>query len=485
MANITRAHCETWAKSPLENPLTLRSIKRDGPKYREIKKSCDILMANQAQTKQPLVKQERGKKTDIDEEACKEWVSNPLVNPLTGRGIQAGAKVHKNLEKVCTERYGIKVPSPTSPAYAGAYNPIERSTCALIRKCNTYDVIETTGSARRNKIIDQARTCSHIKKVRTFYNQLNICEAPDHFAVKYDDKIVPLHTYFMIFNILMSHLHVLYGDCIIPGTWFVNNNNIHPYSLSSRQNHKTVPVEDWFMSKQPNKPLVDLNDILDYVTNSGKPIHFMFITSSTASNNNHAMALVFYYTDVPEGKKLMISILNPYMRHVSDSFVIVVKLMLQANMNKKHIYGIDFDTFARGESLFQFQAANQEVTTSSLDPGGYCCVWVLLMIEAMAHKHATTGEQNPSMLLSIDIPARPHEVWRKMIIDFFFTRLIDAYVLSGSLNRKYIKNLIKKNVIDIYAQQVHVDMVLDNIKQYMPRYSPTVFANILQTHRLT
>lgn len=407
----------------------------------------------------------------ITREQCVEWIQNPLVNPLSKRPIKQHGPKYAEIEQTCVLKHNILI-SPTlsrlPPGSSKSSGP-----CPL-RNCKTYDLKPSLvgGSSRRLRVVRKARACDHIWRVRNFYQKLNICEAPDNFVTTHT-VLLPGMSNNRLYEILLSYLYIMYGNCIIPGVWYVNTIKT---DVGLKGNLLlTKEVDD-------DEILTGFEDILEYVVSSGMPLHFMYVISNT-SKQAHAMAIIFYYQDVPgKPKALMVSVLDPNMQHTGSAFVDAVRRML--SFQKNVVASQDFtivENFVDTASLSQFQAANAQVEISSIDPGGYCGVWVLMMMELMAHTFATTYEKDPAKLLFIGIPPEPHEVWRKMIIDYFFTRLLDAYACATLLNRTRIQDLVRIHVVDKYTDRVDTSAILLNIRQYIPNYDAVV-SKRLQFH---
>ena len=53
---------------------------------------------------------------NLSPEECSQWRKNKLVNPLTGRKIQEGKGVYKDLEKACKDKHSPKKKSPSPPS---------------------------------------------------------------------------------------------------------------------------------------------------------------------------------------------------------------------------------------------------------------------------------------------------------------------------------------------------------------------------------
>ena len=98
----TKEICNNWRSTPLVNPLSNKTIKKDGPTFNKLKKECKIFLSNSTS---PQPKRQVMKKTDKNpiytQDICDKWRSKPLVNPLSNRTIKEDGPIYNKLKKEC------------------------------------------------------------------------------------------------------------------------------------------------------------------------------------------------------------------------------------------------------------------------------------------------------------------------------------------------------------------------------------------------
>lgn len=122
MKKVSKKDCEDWFKNPLKNPLTKRSISKDGPVYKQLQKSCESMSKEKPVKKISSSKDKSpklGKKKNLKKKDCEEKIHTHKW--LVGQGcfelikekeiiekselpkIKLGAKKYKITKQECKE----------------------------------------------------------------------------------------------------------------------------------------------------------------------------------------------------------------------------------------------------------------------------------------------------------------------------------------------------------------------------------------------
>ena len=513
---VTHDDCMKWSLNPLVNPLSKRAILENGPKYKELKLACSSKFGivtgpepksvpnvpektkpigrkkpaskittttttsnvpNAPKPQKPRKRQSKTIKTtfdtyEISQTQCRSFISQPWINPVSKRRIAKDGNLYQQIQHSCKVRYNItmepalekldtrNVIIPEPEPDDGKIVPT--TTKCSITECNTF-IPHTLGavSSRRQTVVKEVRTCTYLARVKALYKSLGICEAPDNFQASHDHLLMGKNNN-ILYSIFASRLHLLYGSYVVPGYWYVKGTDLE---------NRVTPTYTLLQNTSGSPWLRNFSDLIKYVKTSGKPFHTLYVYA-VQGNSAHAMALVFYYTN----NVLTIGIVNPNMLSFFYHFAEVTRAVLLKHQ-KKHGYMIA-NVLQSPEFITKYQAANAYVPVSSLDPLGYCGVWSNFMMEYMAHKVANGFDPNPMKLLEIDLPPQPHSIWRKLAMDYFFTRLLDVYALAQILARKDIIDLLQNTVITKYTQKVYTGRIIQNMRSYVPGFNQDVIPRI-------
>lgn len=90
---MNKHHCKEFKQNSLINPLTKRTIKKNGPTYKKLRKECDELSVKTYDNTSSY---------DLNY-YCKKFKKNPEINPFTNSKIKLNGSTYKNLKKNCTE----------------------------------------------------------------------------------------------------------------------------------------------------------------------------------------------------------------------------------------------------------------------------------------------------------------------------------------------------------------------------------------------
>ena len=136
--------------------------------------------------------------------------------------------------------------------------------------------------------------------------------------------------------------------------------------------------------------------------------------------------------------------------------------------------------------LGRFQAANTRHAMSSLDPGGYCAMWTSLMMDVFAYNVAHGAQVDDAKAVGaaidgIELPKDQGPLWRKLIIDYTFSRLMWAYRLAQHIGSNTTVRIIKRFFIDPYfesANGVNPEAIDNDILEYVKDGTPDLLTRI-------
>jgi hypothetical protein len=86
-------NCNKWHSNHLINPLSNRPIKKDGPIYKKFQIECDNILK--------LSPKNKSSNNDID--LCKKWINNKLINPKTNKSIKLNGPLYKQYLLKCAK----------------------------------------------------------------------------------------------------------------------------------------------------------------------------------------------------------------------------------------------------------------------------------------------------------------------------------------------------------------------------------------------
>jgi hypothetical protein len=103
----TKKQCDDWITNKLVNPITGRKILQGKSVYNDLMKHC----TNKSKSPIVEVKKDKSKsplvvetKGKYSKKQCDDWIANKLVNPITKRKILQGKPVYNDLMKHCTNK---------------------------------------------------------------------------------------------------------------------------------------------------------------------------------------------------------------------------------------------------------------------------------------------------------------------------------------------------------------------------------------------
>ena len=97
--SYNKSICTKWINKPLINPLSSHNIKFNGPTYKLLYNECSKIIDLPSE----LTKKNESHNI-YDKFHCDKWRKNPLVNPLSNRTIKKNGKIYKIIEKACSNK---------------------------------------------------------------------------------------------------------------------------------------------------------------------------------------------------------------------------------------------------------------------------------------------------------------------------------------------------------------------------------------------
>lgn len=383
----------------------------------------------------------------------------PTINPLTNRRIRANGPTYNKLQSACgntkSQEHFSNMPcyirkcshikykpdimeaSPSRKRLLNAVRPANTSTWTGLAY-GAFDAV-----CGRSKILSQ---------VREFYDRWNLCEAP----VNLDFSHVAANTLYLY---LAEYLHVLYGDVVVPGM-------LH---LDSKSNF------NWYSEFLP-KPKAKagqetFSDVITRVKQSPMRMHVaLTIVENADGVDAHAMVMVFNKTN----GNIALEIIDPYMQHES-LYSSRLRAFLNTTTNKKHSQFRVMPHYVNRNLMRTFQSAESMMMTSSLDFWGYCGVWTVLMMELIAS--GARGDSNSSAqdILAHSVPFKSASpaVWRKLALDYIFSRIADLYAVSAIFMYTHVHDFLDVYVAR-YVDKINEQEMYNAIMRYIPWFDDEV-----------
>ena len=305
-------------------------------------------------------------------------------------------------------------------------------------------------------------------QIHCLYEKFNICPAPHNF----DTRTEALPS--MLNGLVLSYLHLMYGDIIIPGIWSLNlAGTIKRCKLSYEMKPATTsdPVLSGFVS---------FDAVMRYIiSQSTHNVHLMYMSveSSRHPNQRHAMILtIFKDTD-----RIKVFLTDPRMRYNSD---IVHGAQKVLNKCIKIFELSPVRVLMKRVTNGKYQGINSKAPYLITDRHGFCAFWALLIIETTARHVQTNSRYSMKTISTFDLyvpfTSGKAVIWRKLVKDYMFSRLVSIYALSkklGDSDEAKIVTILDERVINKYliipggkdAKQWRDSLVLA-IMNYIPKF---------------
>ncbi len=294
--------------------------------------------------------------------------------------------------------------------------------------------------------------------MHTVYDALHICDAPRCFNVN------QMSTYpcYFVSDTMPQLLYIKYGPMIIPGIWFLD---VKQETFVKRVGFPIIK----FNGKQRD-PVLDvesIHDIVKYVKTSKYVVHCICISvRMPGACIGHSLVLVIYVSK--DDGMVHVLLINPHMDMEEGKYDTLV-LDTLAKMAKDSFI-VDGLLTDRDISMM-YQGANRVVPVTSFDFEGYCQTWVMLMMETIVKGFTRPGPTNAkgiARMLKLPIKPQPEVAWRKLVLDYLFSRLIELYVITRIINLKAVSEILKHDLISKYIDNVDVGYLAHDIYKQAP-----------------
>lgn len=295
------------------------------------------------------------------------------------------------------------------------------------------------------------------------YQALNLCQAPATFDTRYRDpndasvSILPND----ISSLIASYLHLAYGDIIIPGVWKVNPST---RSITLQDSYYYMPIKN----ATPASSLNTIQEVIRYIKyHSNERVHVMYISvpSDTYPGMRHAMMVTFV---VLNHRRIQVYVTDPNM-HYHSELIEAAKDALRPFTDTGRVY-----TLMKKNLIGKFQAMNTRAGYSQIDRKGYCAAWTLLLMELTARTLLLNRDATLKDIASFHLPtplSSGHaSAWRKFIVDYLFSRIIDAYALARKLRKKTIVKYLNQDVIRKYIDDINITNIVSGIMTSIPGF---------------
>ena len=439
----------------------------------------------------------------ITKAQCRTWKSEPDVNPMTGRTILIDGPTYTKIQKECST-FGITIQQTVSKTKG---NTIAKSPVVVVkdpksgqagqglckgpvRTCTGYTFLRSDFfSPRRVSVCNQSYAPDVWQAMQTNYSYLSICESPIAFnpnALRQSLDSSRRRSgadHIRIGYIMMATLSVKYGEVIVPGRWWINTLNGRTVADKHR-----IHGFNQRLFYDPKEPVIDtMEQVIAYVKDSDLPILVMPL--SVSMYGAHAVGVIFYKTKATSKAQgirtykdrsntliaLHAVVIDPHMKPEGNKYdmAAIKALGLYA---KKLGFNAENSVFVNNgmQRYTHYQGANAVENKSSIDLGGYCQTWVPFIFEIIANrtlqlKTSTTNRAqvasflDPPAYISNEVP----KAWRKMIVDYMFTRLAEAYALACHLGHTQLEKVLYDLFISKYMQSIDNDVIMTSIADHV------------------
>lgn len=335
-----------------------------------------------------------------------------------------------------------------------------------IRKHLCHDMLANTKTLQHNN--NNGTKLEAKKSLPKIYSALNICESPMNFMT-HDIMMfdyLPANGSFVMDYMLTTYLHLLYPDNVIPGVLYLKNDDLEPVLF-----HPSVKRDMSFIGMIP-KSFCGMKNIIRQARKSkGNVIVAHVAVYDNPNDSGHSiLLLVWKKKDQTTGALSMYaSIVDPNItNHENSLFTRLLRSMIKAKskeldftyVEEGHLY--DFDM------IWKFQNIESNYPYASIDVDGYCANWVPFMMEVISRNDARDQyfHKYPTELLRRDtnIPSVP-AYWRKLILDYTFSRIVDMYATSMVMKNTKIADFLYKNILEKYLQHVYIGRAFQRIRR--------------------
>lgn len=412
-------------------------------------------------------------KNQINDAQCAQWHSLSTVNPLTQRHILVNGPTYNKLLGMC-KHDDAKTNSESDDIDSKQNKQNKQNgpeqTCHL-RRCPyvTYKMPGLNASPRRKLLLNAVSSlkqgessrswigqlvCGKSKimtQLREFYDRWNLCEAP--ISMDFNNLINN-----QLYIHLSEYLHVLYGDAVLPGMLYIDNHG------------RFESFSPWLQTLQSS-----FSGIIDNVKRLPGTMHVaLTILTHEDGSDAHAMVLVFNKSQrrTVSTNQLNIEIIDPNMQSRRNYYAQKLGNFLRSHATT---CGYTVKPYTIYKNLNKtFQGSDALMNMSSLDVSGYCGVWTLMMMELLAagSRHSPMSAQE-ILSEAVQFKSASPAIWRKLALDYAFSRIIDLYALSSVFMYSRVHDLLDTYVTR-YTDKISEKEVYDAISDYIPWFHDEV-----------
>ncbi len=410
------------------------------------------------------------KTSEITRDQCLAWAQLPTVNPMTRRKIQEHKPTYTKIAIACSELYNINVKQEQEQISMNRNitkdhmnNKDEVDGRCPVRACVGFTIKDGVPLTNRRRMVCEARYDPKTKEnISMVYDALKICDMPPAFDARkfFNDAYA---TSLFAVDVLPQMLYLKYGPIIIPGYWFYSE---HKQKFYKRYDIPMVKFDG--RDRERALRLGSLPSVIEFTRTSPLPLHILYMVAHADSHNTtHAIAVIFYK---PSPAKVHALIVNPHMKDKEGEYDTKLVNMLNAVSGKLDfiVDGLLIDPLITG----QYQGANVRAPKSSLDYGGYCQTWLSVLMERIAVRtpyfKKTISKKEITDMLWLPIPTDAHTAWRKLVLDYMFTRMVHIYVLSRNLDAPGLASAMEDHIIRNYISSIDTDAVMSDIRRSVP-----------------
>lgn len=540
--DLTRSECESWAKAHGVNPQTKRKIKPGGPTYQAIRRLChdafgiapiEVVEAPQRKRPRrqttPKVTYESEKNTpmatpyradstasmlfenaheDFNTHAhakpatqlemdCFRFKKQPHLNPANGKPMSATDDAYLQWKHKCAsvdaknpERIVIPAVIDIDAQKSTQVQPCPLRQCPVVFNDKT---VQATPSRKKCSTAYDAFVISA-------YKHLNICEAPWNYKTHFIPNLTTGVS-------TVNALHLIHGNVIFPHELYCTDyrdfkkNKHAPFDVYVET--RTRNACSLVKQETPDNPFhtcSDLESIISAFETSKLNLLLVDVgvhkkvKQKDTRTSGHAILMIIQRDRTPfllrhrGWKPIRISIVDPHYPDYSAHYEMLADYLVK--FTDKHL-SCKYEPFHPEKVGYRhnllFQSLEGQFPQSSLDRGGYCAVWVVLMMDMIARKFKAHKTQDTTKLVvqPMIVPRvnpvfelvyglftsksykgeRWGPVWRKLIIDYMFSRILDVYAIAHAMGRRDLCDKIYELDLKEYIDQgyIYVGNILDNI----------------------
>ena len=327
----------------------------------------------------------------------------------------------------------------------------------------------------RNGLCSDITDPDHKQKMTKIYTLIGMCEAPKMFST----KLYANEGNGRFYQVLVSYLHVLYGDIIVPTRYGLMEDTDKRMIFEDQYD-----LIDTLVAKMPyidKHESVHIHQLVKNFKSLPVKVQLVYVTVSISKGGpSHAMIIAFWI--MPRDRNVHLGIICPSTTALTEHYQVLLRYVNHHKGHKNHGYVVHTDIPPNIQGAFQ--ETERHYTRTVLDPNGHCGAWVLFMMEVIANRVLSGIPFNsyPFELLDIiDLPCigqltstrKPvSRLWRKLIMDYMFTRLMDMLAIARVMKNNSV-DVHMKNILGKYITTVRKELVVTKLDGYLPDFNNT------------